>query len=110
MRVLVVDDDPAALEIRRLVIARRGHEVSVASNIEQARARFAAGVDVVMLDLRLPDVEHGLTLIREFRGTRVVVLCGNRGDLDGREEAGMVATVLEKPVRSEVLLDAITGG
>jgi DNA-binding response OmpR family regulator len=110
MRVLVVDDDPAALEIRRLVIARRGHEVSVASNTEQARARFAAGVDVVMLDLRLPDVEHGLTLIREFRGTRVVVLCGNRGDLDGREEAGMVATVLEKPVRSEVLLDAITSG
>jgi DNA-binding response OmpR family regulator len=107
MRVLVVDDDPAALEIRRLVIARRGHEVSVASDVEQARAAFAAGVDVVVLDLRLPSLEDGLRLIREFRGTRVVVLCGNRGDLDGREEAGMVATILEKPVRSEVLIGAI---
>jgi DNA-binding response OmpR family regulator len=107
MRVLVVDDDPAALEIRRLVIARRGHEVSVASGVEQARAAFAAGVDVVVLDLRLPLLEDGLALIREFRGTRVVVLCGNRGDLDGREEAGMVATILEKPVRSEVLIGAI---
>jgi DNA-binding response OmpR family regulator len=109
MRVLVVDDDPAALEIRKLVIARRVHDVSVASNIDQARAAFSAGVDVVVLDLRLPAVEDGLSLIREFRGTRVVVLCGNRGDLDGRDEAGMVAMILEKPVKSEVLLSAIAG-
>ena len=107
MRVLVVDDDPAALEIRKLVIARRGHDVSVASDVDQARAAYAAGVDVVVLDLRLPELEDGLSLIREFRGTRVVVLCGNRGDLDGREEARMVAAILEKPVRSEVLLAAI---
>jgi DNA-binding response OmpR family regulator len=109
MRVLVVDDDPAALEIRRLVIARRGHEVSVAGDVEQARAAFASGVDVILLDLRLPSLEDGLALIREFRGTRVVVLCGNRGDLDGREEAGMVAMILEKTVRSEILIDAICG-
>jgi len=109
MRVLVVDDDPAALEIRKLVIARRGHDVKVASDIDQARAAYSAGVDVVVLDLRLPAVEDGLSLIREFRGTRVVVLCGNRGDLDGRDEAGMVAMILEKPVKSEVLLSAIAG-
>jgi DNA-binding response OmpR family regulator len=110
MRVLVVDDDAAALEIRRLVIERRGHEVSVASNAGQARELFAAGCDAVVLDLRLPAVEDGLTLIREFRGVRVVVLCGNRGDIDGREEAGMVAAILEKPVRSEVLIRAISDG
>lgn len=109
MKVLVVDDDTAALEIRKLVIERRGHSVVTARSAEEARAAFADGCDVVVLDLRLPDVSDGLALIREFRSARVIVLCGNRGDLDGREEAGMVAAVLEKPVRSETLLAAITG-
>jgi two-component system, response regulator RegA len=107
MRVLVVDDDAAALEIRRLILERRGHTVTVAHAAAEARAAFAQGCDVVVLDLRLPEVEAGLALIREFRGARIVVLCGNRADLDGREEAGMVAAILEKPVRSEVLLAAI---
>jgi len=107
MRVLVVDDDPAALEIRRLVIERRGHAVTIAATPREAREAFARGCDVVILDLRLPGVEDGVKLIREFRSVRVIVLCGNRGDLDGREEAGMAAAILEKPVRSEVLLAAI---
>jgi two-component system, sensor histidine kinase len=109
MRVLVVDDDRAALEIRLLLIARRGHDVTVASNVDEARASFEKGCDAILLDLRLPEVEDGLALIREFRASRIIVLCGNRGDLDGREEAAMVAAILEKPVRSEVLLNAIGG-
>ena len=109
MRVLVVDDDAAALEIRRLVIERRGHSVILAGNASDARAAFAAGCDVVVLDLRLPDAEDGLALIREFQPVPIVVLCGNRGDIDGRPEAQMVVAILEKPVRSEVLLNAIDG-
>jgi DNA-binding response OmpR family regulator len=107
MRVLVVDDDPTALEIRRLVIERRGHAVTMAVSAAEARQAFARGCDAVVLDLRLPDVADGLALIREFRHARVIVLCGNRGDLDGREEAKIATLILEKPVRSEVLLDAI---
>jgi two-component system, response regulator RegA len=107
MRVLVVDDDAAALEIRRLVIERRGHSVTIAHNAAEAREGFARGCDAVVLDLRLPEVEDGLSLMREFRYARVIVLCGNRNDLDGREEAQLAAVILEKPVRSEVLVDAI---
>ncbi len=106
-RVLVVDDDAAALEIRKLVLERRGHEVYVAQNAEAARD--CSPVDVVLLDLRLPEVEDGLALIRRFHdsGVRVVVLCGNPADLDGREEAVLVDRVLAKPVRSEILLSAL---
>lgn len=107
MKVLVVDDDAAALEIRKLVIERRGHSVVLARDAHEARAAFAQGCDVAVLDLRLPEVSDGLALIREFHPARLIVLCGNRGDLDGREESAMVATVLEKPVRSEALLAAI---
>lgn len=106
-RVLVVDDDAAALEIRRLTLERHGHDVTVARNAAEARAAFPDGYDAIVLDLRLPEVDDGLALIREFRAGHIVVLCGNRSDIDGREEAGMVAAILEKPVRSEALLAAI---
>jgi CheY-like chemotaxis protein len=107
--VLVVDDDAAALEIRKLVLERRGYEVTVARDRVEARRAFTARhPDVVVQDLRLPDAADGLALIREFhQAAKIVVLCGNRGDIDGREEAAMVAAILTKPVRSEVLLKHI---
>lgn len=106
-RVLVVDDDAAALEIRKLVLERAGHVVSLATTAEQARS--AAPCDVVLLDLRLPEVEDGLALIREFHNAnaRIVVLCGNRADLDGRAEAALVDEIVTKPARSEMLLRAV---
>lgn len=107
MKILVVDDDASALEIRRLVLERRGHTVATASTPAEARARFAQGCDAVLMDLRIPELDDGLALIREFQSARIIVLCGNRGDLAGREEERMVAAVLEKPIRSEVLLNAL---
>ena len=110
MKVLVVDDDAAGLEIRRLVLERHGFEVAAALDADTARAEFASNrPDVVLLDLRLPEIADGLALIREFRAARIVVLCGNRGDLDGRDEAKMVHAILGKPVRSDELLRHVRG-
>jgi len=113
-RVLIVDDDCAGLEIRKLILERRGHEVRTALDKNFARVEFRAGApEVVVLDLRVPDAEDGRTLIREFHaaspGTRLIVLCGNDADLDACEEATMVDRILTKPVPSALLLDAITG-
>jgi len=111
MKLLVVDDDAAGLDIRRLILERHGFEVAAAASAEAARASFASQrPDVVVLDLRLPSVEDGLSLIREFQGARIIVLCGNRADLDGREEAKLVEAILGKPVRSEELVKQIRGG
>jgi CheY-like chemotaxis protein len=111
-RVLVVDDDPAGLEIRKLVLEREGHQVTLAGCVAEARAHFRAiAPDTVIMDIRLPLAEDGLTLIREFRalqpGVRIVVLSGCSTDLDRREEAGMVDEILTKPVRSERLLKSV---
>jgi CheY-like chemotaxis protein len=110
-RVLVVDDDPAGIEIRRLILERRGHQVATATDAEHARSAFGeVAPETVVLDLRLPELADGLALIREFRAAapalRIVVLSG-AADLEGREEAALVDEVLTKPVRSERLLDAI---
>lgn len=111
-RILLIDDDPAGVDPRRMILERLGHAVAVAHNPAAARASFSqARPDIVVMDLRLPEAEDGLALIRDFRASsgelRIVVLAGWPGDLDGRPEALLVDEVLKKPVRSERLLHAI---
>ncbi len=111
-RVLVVDDDAAGLELRRMILERAGHEVVVAADANLARSQFdASRPDTVVLDLRLPEATDGLTLIREFRAAapavRIIVLSGYTPDLDGRPERAMADRILDKPLRTEVLLRAI---
>ena len=72
--VLVVDDDAAALDIRKLVLERHGHVVVIAKDVNVARAAFLEKTpEVVITDLRLPDSEDGLALIREFRAASAKV-------------------------------------
>jgi len=110
--VLLVDDDPGGLELRKMLLERDGHQVSTATDPASARERFRELVpDCVILDLRLPSPEDGLALVREFRkvmaGVRIVVLAGWGADLDGRPEQALVDEVLAKPVRSERLITAV---
>jgi DNA-binding response OmpR family regulator len=111
-RVLLVDDDADALEIRKRIFEQDGHHVVGALTAVDAREQFRKeSPDSVILDLRLPDPEEGLALIREFRAAsqrvKIVVLAGWCADLDGRNESAMVDLILSKPARSEVLLGAI---
>lgn len=110
--VLLVDDDPGGLELRKMLLERDGHRVSAAADATAARNKFRESApDCVILDLRLPSPEDGLALVREFReaapGVRIVVLAGWGADLDGRPEQALVDEVLAKPVRSERLISAV---
>ncbi|MBZ5675572.1 MAG: response regulator [Acidobacteriia bacterium] len=110
--VLLVDDDPGGLEIRKMLLERDGHRVSTAADATTARNKFRElAPECVILDLRLPSPEDGLALVREFReaapGVRIVVLAGWGADLEGRPEQALVDEVLAKPVRSERLISAV---
>ena len=110
--VLLVDDDPGGLEIRKMLLERDGHRVFTAADARAARRQFQEHVpECVILDLRLPSPEDGLALVREFReatpGVRIVVLAGWGKDLEGRPEQDLVDEVLAKPVRSERLINAV---
>ena len=105
MRVLLIDDDPEQLALRRRIVEHAGHAVETASGAAEAQGQTA---DVVVMDLHLPGLAEGLQLIREFAGrARIIVLSGYAGDLDGLPEKALVAAVLEKPVRSAALLAAL---
>jgi signal transduction histidine kinase/CheY-like chemotaxis protein len=65
--VLLVDDDPTALESTRSNLERYGATVSTATSAREARDRFARQPpDVLISDLMMRD-EDGLQLIRQIR-------------------------------------------
>lgn len=66
-RVLVVEDDPALMELLRLLLEREGLEVEVAQDGLQALDHLRARRwDLVLLDLHLPKLE-GLDVLWEMR-------------------------------------------
>jgi two-component system chemotaxis response regulator CheY len=90
--ILIVDDSPT---MRRMIMASlRDLDVSfeqAASGLEAIERLALAPVDLVVLDLNMPDV-HGLEVLRfvraheRFGGLPVVILT-TRGDGESRETA-----------------------
>lgn len=111
-RLLVVEDDPDQLELRRLILEQAGHQVWTAADQARALERFAeAAPAVVVMDLRLPRTEDGLTLLGALRArdarVRIVVLTGAPESLTSLAASGSAEHYLKKPVPSEELLSLI---
>jgi response regulator RpfG family c-di-GMP phosphodiesterase len=98
--ILLVDDDPSLRRGVRRILEQAGHVVSEASSVEAARKALDLGdIDVVVLDLGLPD-GSGLGLLSHVsvgRRTAVVVLTDSRDRLDMKKAlAGGAAGYLVK--------------
>ena len=117
-RILVVDDDVVQLNLYAQLLEIAGYRVEIALTASQTERRIA-GVDLVIMDLRLPnalgeaDSLEGMALIRRIRdlGYRgpVIVLSGWPDDLYGRPEEELVSRILAKPVGTRELLNTIRG-
>lgn len=83
--VLVVDDERALLRALAMNLSARGYRVTEAANGTDALTAAAAGdVDVIVLDLGLPDI-NGLDIIRGVRAyaaTPIIVLSARTGSGD----------------------------
>jgi DNA-binding response OmpR family regulator len=66
MRILVVEDDAVVQSAVARALRADGHAVATASDLAAAREYVTGGVDLIVLDLRLPD-GFGLDLCRELR-------------------------------------------
>lgn len=75
MRVLVIDDDPDVRSVVARALEKDGHALITASTLQAARSAVHDGVDLVVLDLGLPD-GRGIQLCRELReeGSSVPIL------------------------------------
>jgi len=115
-RVLIVDDDPAIVEMLEDLLSRDGRfEVHAAAN------GFDAGLftqqlqpDVVLLDYMLPDINGNVVCQRikadpNLAGTRIIVISGatNPDEIQALEAAGMDA-FFKKPFNIDQLISKIS--
>jgi two-component system NtrC family response regulator len=84
--ILLVDDDPILRETFGVLMRRLGHTLHWAGSLEQGRLTLARErLDVVLLDLRLPD-GYGLELLPDIKaatGTPEVIIVTGQEDPEG---------------------------
>ena len=83
-KILIVEDDPAVRDILRIALEREGMTVEVVGNGERALESFrdADTLDLVILDIELPDID-GITLCQELRRSSdvpIVMLTAREGE------------------------------
>ncbi|HEY4122622.1 MAG TPA: response regulator transcription factor [Byssovorax sp.] len=108
--LLVVEDEVNVAAAMRELLEREGYEVRVAGTLHRARRELeggAAGIDLVLLDWRLPDGE-GIDLLRDLRRTSdlPVLMVSARVDVVDRVVGLEVGAddYLTKPVEPRELL------
>ena len=104
MKVLVVDDEPAIVELLYRFLSRRGCVVSTAGSGEKALAALrAAPHDVTLLDLMMPGI-NGLQILRSIRDEgleagRIWAMSGYASNDDARQALRLGASdFINKPL------------
>jgi CheY-like chemotaxis protein len=116
LRIVVADDHPDIRQTLSVLLEMEGHEVTAASNgqeaVDAARARVP---DAVLLDLGMPVMDgfaavHALRKDPRFEATFIAAITGY-GDPKTRErcqQAGFNAHFV-KPIQVKQLFDALEG-
>jgi len=105
MRILIVDDDKDTVNALSKLISLKGHEVTAATTLADARQQCRTGaLDLIISDIVLPDGDgRELARLAERCSIRVVALTGTpKSDLETGDAAHFYAC-LTKPVRWEEL-------
>jgi CheY-like chemotaxis protein len=115
-RILVVDDDPDALDVLRLLL-QHAYDVSLARNGTEAIARATReSFDVILLDLMMPVLDGGEVVkqLNELGVAVPVILLSAATDLTSRARELGVFDADRKPIdidRLELKLQrAVTSG
>ena len=114
MRILLIDDDAAILQLLAEMLTTAGYEVSVASNGNEGVTLYRqAPFDLVITDLLMPE-KDGLEVIvelrKDFPDVKIITLSG--GGAYGYSSLGVSKTLgavrtLQKPFLEEQLLDLV---
>ncbi|MCB9743655.1 MAG: response regulator [Alphaproteobacteria bacterium] len=111
-RALVLDDDPAMLELTSLYLNSHGFEVETARRAKDALGRLEReDFDLLLTDLRMPELDGFIVLHRALAirpGLRVVLVTADAtvSVRDAAREAGF-DYVLIKPFRAESVTEMV---
>lgn len=114
-RILIIDDDVEIRLLLRKMLEREGHEVVEAGDGREGLRRFqAAPIDVILLDMLMPEpdgLETILALRRVDPAVKVIAISG--GGQTGTRDFLYVAAALgaqrtlRKPFHRQELLEAV---
>lgn len=82
--ILIVEDEESISSFVKMYLEREGYEVTVAPTGERALEALAGSVDLITLDLMLPDMD-GLDICRQVRATSnvpIIMLTARDEDID----------------------------
>jgi DNA-binding response OmpR family regulator len=110
-RILIVDDEPYIGYLVKMVLARRGYEVVLALDAEEAlQANEEQGFDLYLLDIMMPNM-NGFDLCAKLRendecGEVPFIMLTARGDERTKHEAweAGAAEFVTKPFSPKALL------
>jgi CheY-like chemotaxis protein len=112
VKVLVIDDNTAVLEVIALMLASDGHTVATAAGGPDGLARLAAGetADLVLTDLGMPEMS-GWDVVKavssRWPAVRVGLMTGTL--LSPQDQQEPVDVLLTKPMTLEQLCGAVAG-
>lgn len=111
--ILVVDDEPAISQLLTILLGSHGYKTKVALTGRQALESISPNIDLVLLDLVLPDSE-GLKICRQLKSnsrTRdipIIIISGKQNKSDRIESLYLGAEdYLNKPFEPEELFARI---
>jgi len=120
-KVLMIDDDPEFVEAISNLLDAKGYEVHTASNGKDGVAKAKAeNPDIILLDVMMTTKHEGFDTAREMhedetiKDTPIIIMTGIRREMNlpfgfEPDETWLpVKQVLEKPVKPEVLLKAVS--
>ncbi len=120
-KVLMIDDDPEFVDAISNLLDAKGYEVHTASNGKDGVAKAKAeNPDIILLDVMMTTKNEGFNVARELHEdqklaeTPIIIMTGIRREMNlpfgfEPDETWLpVKKVLEKPVKPEVLLSAVS--
>jgi DNA-binding response OmpR family regulator len=113
-RVLIADDEPNIVTALEFLLARRGYDVRVATNGDEALALVASyAPEVVLLDVMMP-LKSGYEVCQrmrerpEWRHIKIVMLSAKGRDVEVNKGVSLGADLyITKPFSTQSLVEAV---
>ena len=112
MKVLVVEDEPINMTLFTFILKHNGHDaIEAFTGAEGIAKTFDSKPDIVLMDLRLPDMD-GFEVTRRIRKTNkyvpiIAVTSYTMDDIREKYENEQFNGYIQKPINPSTIVDEI---